>query len=435
MLQIAEKKHLSRRTLLRGTGAALLLPWLDAMLPAFATTAQAAAATAAPQRFVALMYGLSFHGPYFFPEQTGRDYAASEYLRLIEQHRNDFTVISGLSHVDQNGNNGHATTLTWLTAARHPGLPGFKNSISFDQELVQKLQPDTRFPSLVLSVGGDKSLSWTGNGTQLPSESSPADLFAKLFVAGTPAEIKQQTQEFQRGRSILDTVGSAARRFNKSLGPRDQQKLDQYFTSVRELESSIQQREGWLHRPKPQVEVSPPRDVTDRFDIVAQTRLMHDLITLALQTDSTRVITYSAGGFNPVPKIEGVDIGWHDLSHHGQDEQKIDELAIIERAEFKEIDRLLTLMKTARDASGSVLDTTTLLIGSNLGNASAHHWRDLPILLAGGGFQHGQHLAAGGSGLDNSRLSNLFVQIARHMGVDTEQFGSSDASSVQGLLS
>lgn len=435
MIQTAFKKHVSRRVFLRGSGVALALPWLDAMLPAFASKVQAAEATAAPKRFVAMMYSLGFHGPHFFPQQSGADYGPSEYLKLIDQHRRDYTVISGLSHPEQNGNNGHASSLTWLTAAKHPGLPGFKNSISLDQFLVEKLRPNTRFPSLVLGVGGEKSLSWTASGIQLPGESSPAALFAQLFVAGTPAEVKQQMQDLKRGRSILDTVGTMANRFSKTLGPRDQQKLDQYFTSVRELESGIQQRESWVNRPKPQVEMAPPRDVTDRFDIIAQTRLMHDLITLALQTDSTRFVTYAAGGFNPVPKIEGVDTGWHDLSHHGQDEAKIDELAIIEKAEFQEIDRLLTLLKGTNDASGPVLDNTTVLIGSNLGNASAHHWRDLPILLAGGGFRHGQHLVAGGSGLENSRFCNLFVQIARNMGVETEQFGSNDRTSIQGLES
>lgn len=435
MIQTASGKHVSRQTFLRGTGVALALPWLDAMLPAFSTKAQAANATAAPKRFVAMMYGLGFHGPHFFPQQAGADYTSSEYLKLIDQHRADYTVISGLSHAEQNGNNGHASSLTWLTAAKYPGLPGFRNSVSLDQFLVEKLRPDTRFPSLVLGVGGEKSLSWTASGIQLPGESSPSALFGKLFVAGTPAEVKQQVQNLKRGRSILDTVGAMASRFNKTLGPRDQQKLDQYFTAVREVEASIQQREGWVNRPKPQVEMAPPRDVTDRFDIIAQTRLMHDLITLALQTDSTRFITYSAGGFNPTPKIEGVDTGWHDLSHHGQDDEKIDELSIIERAEFREIDRLLTLLKGAKDAAGPVLDNTTLLLGSNLGNASAHHWRDLPILLAGGGFRHGQSLVAGGSGLDNSRLCNMFVQIARNMGADIEQFGSSNGTSVKGLES
>jgi hypothetical protein len=432
MIHLASKKSVSRRSFLRGGGVAVALPWLDAMLPAFATRAQAAAATAPPRRFIAIMYGLGFHAPHFFPTEAGRDYAASEYLKLIDGHRDDFTIISGLSHPEQNGFNGHASSITWLTSAKHPGLPGFKNSISFDQFLVAKLQPPTRFPSLI--VGGE-SLSWTANGSQLPQEASAAALFKKMFVAGTPAEVKEQKQDLERGRSILDTVGGVAKRFGKDLGARDREKLDEYFTAVRDLEAGIQRREGWTDRPKPKVDVAPPKDVPDRTDVIAQTRLIHDLITLAFQTDSTRVITYNAGGFNPVPKIEGVDTGWHDLSHHGQDEQKIEELAIIERAEFQEMDRLLTLLKTAHDAGGPVLDNTTVLLGSNLGNASAHHPTDLPILVAGGGFRHGQHIVAGGKGKDNARFCNLFVQIARHLGVETESFGSSDGASVKGLES
>lgn len=429
------KKHVSRRSFLRASGVALALPWLDAMVPAFATRAEAAAATTAPQRFVAMMYGLGFHGPNFFPKETGAEYKSSSYLKLIEQHRNEYTVISGLSHPEQNGNNGHASSLTWLTAAKHPGLPGFRNSISLDQYLIEKLRPDTRFPGLVLGVGGESSLSWTANGIQLPGESSPSKLFQKLFVAGNAAQVQQQMQELKRGRSVLDSVGSMAQRFQRSLGPHDQQKLDQYFTAIRELEVSLEQSQAWVTRPKPQVDMKQPQDVADRYDIIAQTRLMHDLIALALQTDSTRFITYAAGGFNPVPTIEGVDTGWHDLSHHGQDVEKIDELSIIERAEFQEIDRLLGLLKKAQDASGPLLNHTTLMIGSNLGNASAHHWRDLPILLAGGRFRHGQHVSAGGSGLENDRLCNLYVQIARQMGVDVEGFGSSDRTSVRGLES
>jgi hypothetical protein len=435
MIHTLSKKHLPRRAFLRGAGVTLALPWLEAMVPVVATKAQAATATTPPQRFVAMMYSLGFHGPHFFPMETGPQYAPSDYLKLVDQHRDDYTVISGLSHDEQNGNNGHATSLTWLTAARYPGLPGFKNTISLDQLLVEKLKPNTRFSSLVLSVGGERSLSWTANGIQLPGESSPSQLFQKLFVAGTSAEVNEQVRELHRGRSILDTVGGMAKRFGQTLGPQDQQKLDQYFTAVRELEANIQQREDWVDRAKPQVELAPPKDVPDRFDIIAQTRLMHDLIMLALQTDSTRIITYAAGGFNPVPKIDGVDTGWHDLSHHGQDEQKIDELAIIERAEFKEIDRFFQLLKSAKDASGPVLDNTTVLIGSNLGNASAHHPRDLPILLAGGGFRHGQHIVSGGTGVENSRFSNLFVQIARNMGTEIEQFGTSDGTGVKGLVS
>lgn len=432
-MNLSLKKHLSRRAMLRGSGALLALPWLEAMLPAFATRAQAAAATTPPRRLLAMNYGLGFHGPHLFPAEAGRDYQLTPYLELLQPHRADFTLFSGLSHEEQNGANGHTSELTWLTTAKHPGLPGFRNSISLDQALIEKLNPDTRFPALILNVGGSDSMSWSANGVNLPAENSPSKVFAQLFVNGSPAEVQAQLRELKRGRSILDTVQGEAKKLQRDLGRRDQEKFDQYLTSVRELETRIQANEAWAQRPKPSVEVKPPSDVQDRTDIIARTRLMHDLMVLALRTDSTRFITYKAGGMNAVPKIAGVKQDWHNLSHHGQDEMKIEELTLIEKAEFAELARLFSLLKSAPEAGRTLLDQTIVLAGSNLGNASSHSWRDLPVLVAGGGFRHGQHLVAGGKGHDNARFANLFVQIAQRLDVGLETFGSSTASSITGF--
>lgn len=432
-MNLSLKKHLSRRAMLRGSGALLALPWLEAMLPAFATRAQAAAAATPPRRLLAMNYGLGFHGPHLFPAEAGRDYQPTPYLELLQPHRADFTLFSGLSHEEQNGANGHTSELTWLTTAKHPGLPGFRNSISLDQALIEKLNPDTRFPALILNVGGSDSMSWSANGVNLPAENSPSKVFAQLFVNGSPAEVQAQLRELKRGRSILDTVQGEAKKLQRDLGRRDQEKFDQYLTSVRELETRIQANEAWAQRPKPSVEVKPPSDVQDRTDIIARTRLMHDLMVLALRTDSTRFITYKAGGMNAVPKIAGVKQDWHNLSHHGQDEMKIEELTLIEKAEFAELARLFSLLKGAPEAGRTLLDQTIVLAGSNLGNASSHSWRDLPVLVAGGGFRHGQHLVAGGKGHDNARFANLFVQIAQRLDVGLETFGSSTASSITGF--
>jgi hypothetical protein len=432
-MNIATKRHLSRRAFLRGTGAVLTLPWLEAMLPAFATRAQAAAAATAPRRFLAINYGLGFHGPHLIPKEAGANYTATPYLELLKEHRQQFSVISGLSHPEQNGANGHTSELTVLTSAKHPGLPGFKNSISLDQYLAEKLLPDTRFPSLILSAAGRDSISWSSNGVNLPSAGAPETLFQMMFVTGTPKEVEQQTAELRRGRSILDTVGERARKLHGQLGKRDQEKFDQYLTSVRELEMRLQASEAWAHKPKPKVDAPPPKNVTDRLDFVAQSRVMHEMIALALQSDSTRIITLKATAMNDVPKLPGVDTGWHDLSHHGQDAQKIDELKIIESAEFREVNALLALLGGAKESGGSVLDRTQVLITSNLGNASSHSWRDLPVILAGGGYKHGQHIVAGGAGNNNARYCNLFVQIAQRMGVETRKFGSNDGEGIQDL--
>ncbi|MCS6850612.1 MAG: DUF1552 domain-containing protein [Gemmataceae bacterium] len=432
MFEIISKKHLSRRAFLRGAGVALALPWLDAMTPALARGAEVATP---PRRFMAFMYGLGFHAPFLFPKKAGPDYELTPYLEILKEHRRDFSIISGLSHAEQNGANGHSSSLTWLTSARHPGLPGFRNTISLDQLLVERLRPDTRFPYLALNVGGLDSLSWNAQGVNLPALNSPSQIFRQLFLEGTPAEVRRQLRDLQRGGSILDAVQGEAQRLAATLGGPDRERLDQYLTSVRQLENELQAAQAWVKRPRPKVAVAPPVDVADRYDIIARTRLMHDVMVLALQTDSTRIITYDAGGFNPVPRIPGVDTGWHDLSHHGQDPEKIQELSVIESAEFREINRLLGLLKGVREGDKTLLDHTVLLIGSNLGNASAHSWRDLPIILAGGGFRHGQHLVAGGRGFDNTRFANLFVHIARHLGVDIDRFGSSTATSIPGLES
>jgi hypothetical protein len=427
------KKHLSRRTFLRGAGAAVALPWLEAMLPAVSTRAQAAAALTPPKRFVAVNYGLGFHGPNLFPTETGAGYKPTPYLEALADVRAKFSVISGLSHPDQNGANGHTSEMTILTAAKHPGLPGFKNSISFDQYLVEKLVPDVRFPSLQLSVGGNDSLSWSAAGVNLPAEQSPEKIFKQLFINGTKDDVAKQLVELKRGRSILDTVNERARALHKTLGARDQEKFDQYLTSVRELETRLQASAAWAEKPKPAIDREVPKDIPDRLEVMARSRLMHEMIVLALQSDSTRIITLKASATNDVPKIPGVDTGWHDLSHHGQDEQKIEELAKIERAEFGEINHFLKLLESAKEAGGTVLDHTNLIFTSNLGNASNHSWRDLPVVLAGGGFKHGGHIVAGPSGHDNARYCNLFVQIARRMEVDIEAFGSSNGTSVAGL--
>jgi len=434
MAQSISKRHLSRRTFLRGTGTVLALPLLDAMLPACATRAQAAAATKPPKRFVAYSYGLGFHGPNLFPKDTGLSYTATPYLEPLEKSRGHFSVISGLSHPEQNGANGHTGEMTIFTTAKHPGLPGFKNSISIDQYLAEKLVPDTRYPSLPLSVGSYESMSWSSAGVNLPAENSPEKLYRTLFVAGTPDQIAYQTAELKRGRSILDTLDGRAKRLANTLGARDREKFDQYLTSVRELEQRLQASEAWALRPKPKVDSPEPKDIADRLDVLARSRLMNEMIALALQTDSTRIITVKTSALGEPPKIEGVDTGWHELSHHGQDEGKIEELARIERAEFQVIGEMFQRLKSVKEGDTALLDNTTLLFTSNLGNASSHSWRDLPLVLAGGGFKHAGHIAAGGAGLANNRLANLFVQIAQKMGVETESFGSSDGTTITGLV-
>jgi hypothetical protein len=418
---------LSRRALIKGIGTSIGLPLLDAMTPVFAQTA---ANASPPRRFIAMNASLGFHGPYFFPNETGSAYTPTPYLDVLKELRGDFTVFSGLSHPEQSGNNGHASELTWLTAAKRPGLAGFKNSVSLDQFIAGKIGVQTRFPYLALANNGS-SLSWTNSGVQIPGEQSPAKIFKQLFIEGSPAEVQEQVAGLQRGRSILDTVNGEAKKLHRDLGKRDQEKLDQYLTSVRDLETRLVQNEAWTKEPKPKVDAKPPTDISDRNDTIGRTLLMNDLIVLALQTDSTRTITFNLGGLNSVPVIQGVQTDWHNLSHHGQDPKKIEELKLIELAEFGAFRDFLAKLKSVQENGRPLLDTTSVLFGSNLGNASAHDWHNLPILVAGGGFKHGQHLASDPK--NNTPFSNLFVQIAQRMGIEVDAFGSSTKAAVPGF--
>ena len=427
MSYIATKTSLNRRSFIKGSGATMALPLLSAMTPAFAT------APPAPKRFLAMNAGLGFHAPHFIPDKTRTDYKAPNYLEKLAKHRKDFTVFSGLSHPNSNGNNGHASELTWLTGAPRPGLAGFKNTISLDQLMARHVGATTRFPSLTLGTNG-QSLSWTANGVQIPSQSHPTKVFRQLFVKSTESEATDELKNIESGRSILDTVLGDAKALNKTLGERDREKLDEYFTSVRELEIRLQQNKEWAKRPKPKVDFNEPQDIADRYDILAKQSLMYDLVLLALQTDSTRVIAFSIGGFNAVPSnIAGVKTDWHMLSHHGRDEDKIAELTRIESAEFEVFSEFLTKLKKVKEADGHLLDHTSILFGSNLGNASSHSWRNLPILLAGGDYKHGHHVAHDPD--NNTPFANLLLPLAQRMGLEIEKFGSSTKSTIRGLES
>ena len=237
--------------------------------------------------------------------------------------------------------------------------------------------------------------------------------------------------EFKWGRSILDTVLGEARKLEREVGKRDREKLDEYLTSVRNLEVRLQESENWVQKPKPKGEAEVPRDITDKADAIGKQKLMNDMIVLALQTDSTRTITFQLAGMNSVPAIEGVSQDWHNLSHHGKDPEKIEELAIIEEAQFDVFDEFLAKMKSVREEDGTLLDNTSVLYGSNLGNASSHDWRNLPVILAGGGYRHGSYIAHDET--NNTPFANLFVSIARNMGVEIDQFGSSTATGITGL--
>jgi hypothetical protein len=398
------------------------LPWLEA----FAPKTKGAARAASRRALVCLCAPLGFHAPYFFPVEAGQEYRPSPYLEVLAGLREQFTVISGLAHPEVGAS--HDSIFSFLTGAPHPELRGgFRNSISVDQFAARRLGEQTRFPSLALSDQGF-SLSWTESGAIVPSETSPARLFARLFLDGTPAEVEAQARRLRDGQSILDAVADQSRSMRAKLSSADHQKLEEFFGSVRALERRLAIDELWSRKPKPQVNAQPPQDIANPADIVGRTRLMLELVHLALATDSTRIITHLMAETSLVPSIPGVSLGHHDLSHHGQDPGKIAQLRTVELELMKQVGQFLTSLRAAEEGGQSLLDRTMVFLGSNLGNASSHSTRNLPVLVAGGGFKHGRHLAFDPK--DAPPLCNLFVTLLQRLEVETDRFGSSTGTLV-----
>ena len=407
----------SRRSFLRAAGVTLALPLLESAKP----LVRAAAGAGPIRRLVACCTTLGIHAENLFPAEAGRKFALTPYLEPLREWREELTVFSGVSHPEVDG--GHSSEASFLTAAPHPGASSFRNTISLDQLALEKLPPATRFGSLVLNTGnGGTGLSVSRSGVKVPADYRPSEVFKKLFINGTAREVAQQSERIRDGRSIMDAVAGDAKRMSARATARDREKLDEYFTTVREVEQRLKLAEDWAKRPKPQVSVPPPTDVQNAADFVARTRLMFDLAHLALQTDSTRVITVMIAGHNSVPPIQGITQDWHNLSHHGRDPEKLAQLRVIELEQMKLLGGFLAKLKSAKEGGADLLANTMVLYGSNLGNASSHDTKNMPVLLAGGGFKHGQHLAFDAK--NNYPLPNLYVSILQRLGIEASRFAS-----------
>jgi hypothetical protein len=414
----------SRRSLLRGAGVTLALPLLECMTPVFAR----AVPTPTPRRMLLISNNLGVLPKPFFPQATGRGYDLTPYLSELADFRDEFTVFSGLSHPGVTG--GHSTENCFLTAARGPTRSGFRNSVSLDQFAAERLGQVTRFPTLNLGVNIDKanrSLSWTRDGVLLPAEDRAPALFQKMFLQGDPAAVQKQLRRLDERGSILDTLLDEASLLRRGLGATDRARLDQYLTSVREVEERLQTAREWEIRPRPTPAQEPPQDIQDKKRFIDKFRLMLDMARLAFESDSTRIVTLMVDAFaTPVFHLrenQNTTDGYHNLSHHGQAEEKVRQLEEVDRQQMTLLGDLLGSLAARQEAGGRLLNHTAILYGSNMGDSNTHDNSNLPILLAGGGFRHGQHLAFDHD--DNLPLSNLFVSMLQRLGVEEESFGSS----------
>lgn len=420
---IADKHTLNRRTFLRGAGVAISLPILDSMTPVFARAKE----SNHPKRMLAICNNLGLLPDRFFPTEVGTNFTLSPYLKELKDHRKDFTVLSGVSHPGVDGS--HSSDVSFLTCAPHPGGGGFRNSISLDQFIAGKIGHKTRFPSLTLGVNasiGRRSLSWTGAGVLLPCENRASSIYKKLFLQGSKEEIERQINKLQLGESIMDTLAQESKSLIRRLSATDRDRIDQYTTAVREAEKRLVMARAWEHKLKPNTPVGMPADPSNRNAFMQMTKLMYQMIKLAFQTDSTRSITLLLDGNNsPAIKVAGTKItdGYHNLSHHGMNPEKIKQLSAIDHSQMKLFGELIRNLKNINEGESKLLDNTLLMYGSNFGDANKHTTNNMPILIAGGKLKHGQHLAFDRA--NNYPLPNLFVSMLQSMGIEADKFATS----------
>jgi hypothetical protein len=293
--------------------------------------------------------------------------------------------------------------------------------------MADRIGVKTRFPSLTLGVNvGQRSLTWTGAGVMIPCEDSASAVYRRMFLQGSKEEVEQQIDRLKLGQSIMDAVANDANSLKDQLGNADRQRLDQYMTGVRELEQRMVLSSAWERKPKPKAPEPEPKDPDSNRAYMEKVRLMYDMSRLAFETDSTRLITIFLDSVNsPAIDVEGMAItdGYHNLSHHGQNPTKLAELAAIDTWHMKLLAVLLSKLKTTQEDGESLLDRTMVLFGSNFGDANKHTTNNMPVLLAGGGFRHGQHLAFNQE--RNYPLPNLFVSMLQRIGIESDKFASS----------
>jgi len=394
-------------------------------LPHFASLGGAHAADAenqeAPRRLVVLHNELSFYNPAFFPEKTGKDFEAPRLLKPLEKLRGNYTVFRGLDHPDVEG--GHTLTSTLLTGINYEHLPNKRHTLSLDQYIADAMGAQTRFDKLVV---GNAPISFDVNGTQFPDWiQNGREFYQRLFVTDD-AERKRLNDSIARKRSILDSLRREAKALSANLNPGDQDRLDHYLTSIRTLETRMAKQLKWNGIQKP----IPPEGILEPTlggIMHEEMRNQFDMAVLALQTDSTRVMTV-AFGLGNTPKIPGVNLKftYHRLSHHGKEEEKVDQLLSIEDAHMKEIGRFLDKLATTKDVNGQpLLETTTVMLSSGMGNAHSHSNQQLPVLIAGGGFKHRGYVDLSDRDIP---LCNLYVNFAQRMGLDCEKFASSNGA-------
>ncbi len=415
------QNRLARRSLLKAAGITIALPSMESLTRASAASGR----RSPPQRMVCVGNEFGMYAGAFWPKNDGPDYELTTLLQPLQNRRRDFTLFSHLDHGLKGGHFAVHTFLTGVKSSDARAMPG--GGISLDQRAAEFVGARTRFPSLTIGsesgLHGGCRMSWTRTGTRVPPVSGPKELFRAMFVDDGAATKQKASDRINLHGSILDAVLDDANSLKRRLSKNDSAKLEEYFSSVRAVEIKLDLDRHWQHIAKPKAEIDEPRDEGLTRDLPK----IYDLIALALQTDSTRVATLEVGGSFAASDL-GIRKGYHGLSHHGKVPASIDLLVQIEKYQVQQFARFLDKLASIDqpDSDETLLDSTMALFGSGMGNANSHTNFDLPIVLAGGGFKHGEHKRYPSETHQRVPLCSLYVSMLQRFGVDTDHFGNSD---------
>jgi hypothetical protein len=366
-----------------------------------------------PRRIVFICNSLGFYEPYFFPKTRG-DLASSQYLKDMGVQEK-MTVFQNLFHPGMDTSN-HDSEKSFLTGVPSPEAPNFTNSISLDQILARNMGGDTRFPFLSLSIyDRGWGCSWDSRGVAIPPMDDEQKIFQKLFGEEDLAAKRRQIQDDQH---VVQCLHRDMEQLRKRGG--NASKIESYRAIVTKLENQLQHEEFWLKAKKPEVPNSLSHDA--EFPFSTKVKNLLELAKLALRTDSTRILTISLDWVYGAIKVPGATGGWHTLSHHGGKKDALEKLSSIEADLLKHLNQFLSDLDNIPEVNGTLLDHTTVLIGSNFGDASNHTCNNLPTIIAGGGYNHQAHTL-----LEKpTPLCNLFLELLHKHGIDASHFGSSE---------
>lgn len=412
----------TRRTILKGVGGALALPLMESI-----SLAATSNVNKVPMRFLVVGNPFGAHPEHFFPKDFGKNFTISPTLKSLDWLKERMTVVS---HTDHGMVSGHGREISFLSGVLPTDAQAFpEKNMSLDQLFARHVGSQVRFPSVGASLDAGIRMSWTANGVERLPITDPQKLYDHLFLNLSEKEKEIRKDLLNRNGSILDTVGGQFSSVLKNATARDKDRIDQFQTSIRELENAFSDRKTWLKKDKPSFDLSKHLSesevtIANRYDAI------FDMIAYAFETDLTRVASVEFPSALKYTDIEGVNRSYHGCTHNGKKEDVTSELVAIESFQIARLSRCLKKLDSIREpnAQGSLLDNTIVLFGSGMGYGGTHSNRNLPIMVAGGGFKHRGHVDAQDGSGRNMPLCNLFVALMQRFGIERDKFNTSTGS-------